>query len=70
MGVILLKKPANFEGQEVALIFLINLKAESLFLHQELQQFILKLIENEKARQNILLAKSFDAFLFEMKKIL
>lgn len=70
VGVILLKKPANFEGQEVALIFLINLKAESLFLHQELQRFILKLIENEKARQNILLAKSFDAFLFEMKKIL
>ena len=70
VGITILRNSTVFGGMEIQLIFLINLKPDSLFLHQELQRLILKLIENDKVRQNVLSVSGFDAFLYELKKMI
>lgn len=68
VGVTLLKRPILYEGREVRIIFLINLKTDSIFLHSEIQKLIIKIIDNGDLRQRVLSCASFESFIYEIKR--
>lgn len=70
VGVTILKKPLRCFDKEVQMIFLINLRADCLFLHQELQRLLLKIIENDDLRRRLLNCDSYEAFIYELKKLI
>ena len=69
IGVTMLRRPIFYEGKEIRMIFLINLEADGLLLHQEIQRLMLKLIENDGMRERVWKADSFDDFMKEIQKI-
>lgn len=70
VGITILRHPIEWQGKQVRLIFLINLKAESLFIHQELQRLLLNIIENGDLRERLCGAINFASFVNELKKII
>lgn len=69
IGVILLKRPLLYEKKEVKCIFLINIRKHHLFLHQEVSQFIMKLMSDLGTINMLIQTKSFDEFIIYAKKL-
>lgn len=70
IGVTILKEPIRWQGKEVRLIFLINLKPGHLFLHKEISKLLTQLMDNELARNRLLNSRFFDDFLEEIEKLI
>jgi lichenan operon transcriptional antiterminator len=70
IGVTILRNPIEWQGKEVSLIFLINLKQGHLFLHKEISNFLMKLMDNDAARKALLQVHSFDEFLSGFESLL
>lgn len=70
IGVTILRNPIEWQGKEVSLIFLINLKQGHLFLHKEISNFLMRLMDNDVARKALLQVHSFDEFLSGFESLL
>lgn len=70
IGVTILEEPIFWEDKEVRMIFLINLKSECLYFHQEIQRLLLKIIENDEFRTRIASVRSYDGLIYEIKNSL
>lgn len=70
VGVTILRNPVKWQGKEVSMIFLINLKQGHLFLHKEISNLLMKLMDNDAARNRLLQVNSFDEFLLEIESLL
>lgn len=68
VGITILTQPIWYVGREVRIIFLVNLRSDSLYLHTELQRLILKIIDNGDLRQRVLSSTSFESFLYQLRK--
>ncbi|MBP2097728.1 BglG family transcription antiterminator [Enterococcus rivorum] len=69
IGVILLKKPIHYEKKEVKCIFLINIRKHHLFLHQEVSQFMMKLMADTGTINMLSQTKTFEEFVIYAKKL-
>ncbi len=67
IGVTILKEPVSWQQKDVQLIFLINLKSECLYFHQEIQRLLLKIIENDEFRRRITAVRSFGGYCYEIE---
>ncbi|WP_280738021.1 MULTISPECIES: PRD domain-containing protein [unclassified Enterococcus] len=65
--VILLPEGINYENKSVKCIFLINIKKKQLFLHQEISEFLLKIMQQDSV-ERISQLVNFDEFKRYMKK--
>src|SRR5699024_12704265 len=63
IGVTILKEPIVWQGKEVQIIFLINVKVGHLFLHKEISKFLMKIIDNKEIRNGILQTTDYEHFL-------
>lgn len=70
IGVTILEEPIFWEDKEVKMIFLINLKSECLYFHQEIQRLLLKIIENDEFRTRIASVRKYDGLIYEIKNSL
>lgn len=70
IGVTILEEPIFWEDKEVRMIFLINLKSECLYFHQEIQRLLLRIIENDEFRTRIASVRSYDGLIYEIKNSL
>lgn len=70
IGVTILDKPIEWQGKQVKMIWLINLKQGHLFLHKEISRLLSHLMENDLARHNVLRSESFDQFMAELEKLM
>jgi len=69
IGVTILKSPIKWQGKEVQIIFLINLKAGHLFLHKEISKFIMKIIDNKEIKNGILQITNYEQFLHYIEQL-
>lgn len=69
IGVEILKKPLVYNGKEVKIIFLINIRNGNLFLYREISKFLLRIMNDAKAVEEIRKIKSFKDFQLFLKKI-
>lgn len=70
IGVVLLKQPTIGDHKEVRCIFVINVKKGHLFIHQEVSELIVKLM-NEPGKVNLLQqAKSYEEFMMFLKEMI
>ena len=69
VGVSILPKPIWYKNKSVSFIFLINIKQESIDLHQETSRLLLRIIEDDSLRKRLLSSQNFDEFIYEIKKI-
>lgn len=67
VGVTILKRPITHAEHNVRLIFLINLKPDSTYLHAQIQKLILKIIDQDDLRRRILSCRSFESFIWEIR---
>lgn len=70
IGVTILRRPIEWRGKEVRIIFLINLKQGHLFLHKEISKLLTQLMADEQIRNRLLNSRSFDGFLKEIEKLI
>jgi len=61
-------KPVMHEGKEVSMLFMINLKPGYLYLHKQLTQFLMYVMENDSTRNRMLNCITFEQFITEVKK--
>lgn len=64
-----LDHPMQWKGLQIRLIFMINLKKGHLFLHKEISNLLLKIMEDDFALKAILKATDFKQFCFEINKL-
>lgn len=62
--------PIEYEGNEVKLIVMINLRKGHLFLHKEISGLLLKMIENDQSLEAVMKANDYQQFMFEVEKLL
>jgi len=70
VGVTILEDPIKWQGKEVRLIFLINLKRGHLFLHKEISRLLLYLMDHSVACEKLLRSVSFEQFIKELEKLM
>ncbi|MFD2386976.1 hypothetical protein [Enterococcus rivorum] len=64
-----MKKPIHYEKKEVKCIFLINIRKHHLFLHQEVSQFMMKLMADTGTINMLSQTKTFEEFVIYAKKL-
>lgn len=62
IGVILLEEPTVYDGKEVRYIFVINVKKGHLLLHQEISDFLVRLMNDENKVKLLELVNTFQNF--------
>ncbi|ALS01671.1 hypothetical protein ATZ33_09895 [Enterococcus silesiacus] len=62
IGACILEKPLIYQGKEVQLIFLLNLKKGNNFLYKEISNLLLAIMENYHLRKQLLQVTSFEEF--------
>lgn len=67
--VVILKQPIRYEDREVRCIFILNIRAKHLFLHQEISSFIVRIMSNSRLIDLIIKSNSFQEFKIHMKEI-
>ena len=67
ISVAVFEKPFFWENREVRVIFLINLRKGNLYLHKEISNILLLLIEKEHLLDTIAKCKTFKQFIEELK---
>ncbi|MGY3778680.1 BglG family transcription antiterminator [Isobaculum melis] len=68
IAVIILKHPVQYEEKEVKCIFLLNIRKNYLFLHQEISNFMMKMIQDTGLANALAQSKSFAEFTLYAKK--
>lgn len=68
IAVIILRHPIRYEEKEVKCIFLLNIRKNYLFLHQEISNFIMKIIQDAGLANTLVQSKSFEEFTLYAKK--
>lgn len=69
IGVILMKHPIRYENRDVRCIFMLNIREKHLFLHQEISEFIMKVMSDTRAVDLLYQSKSFKEFKVHVKEI-
>ena len=69
VGIIILEKPCFYEHKAVSIIVMINVKKGHIFLYQSISDFILKIIDNEELRLQVLQASEYRKFLNLIKEL-
>ncbi len=69
ISVTIFKNPIIYQNKSVQLLFLINLKKGHLYLHKEISQLLLNIIENHQIRAELLKAKSYRQFIQVMTSL-
>lgn len=67
IGVIIMKRRVFYEEREVRCIFLLNIREKHLFLHQEISDFIMKVMNDPKVAKRLYQSKSFKEFKVHVK---
>lgn len=62
MAVIVLPNPLIYEGKIVKSIFMINVKAKQFFLHREISELLIKVMERPELVQNLSKSRSYGEF--------
>lgn len=70
VGVILLEKPAVFHDKEVKCIFVINVKKGHLLLHQEISDFLIKLMNDSNKIKQLDLINTYQKLSVFVKEFL
>lgn len=63
IGVALLKNPITYNNKEVNIIFLINIKKGHIRIHQEIGEFIVKLMEDRNTVKQLKEVRKYEEFL-------
>jgi len=63
IGVTILKNPIEWQGKEVQIIFLINLKTGHLFLHKEISKFMMQIIDHEAIKNRLIQSLTYEDFI-------
>lgn len=70
IDVIILKQPAYYMDKKVRLIFLLNLDKGHLFIHKEVSRLMIRIMENDTVRKQLLACKNYAEFISILKSIL
>ncbi len=70
IGVILLKNPIFYENKELRCIFVLNVKKGHLLLHQEISDFIVRLIDSRSKIKSLEFVNNYQKFIVFIKDYL
>ena len=69
IGVIIMKQTIRYEKRDVRCIFMLNIREKHLFLHQEISEFITKVMNDARVVDLLYQSKSFKEFKAHVKEI-